>query len=91
MSEGVERRIGLPGAVFTLVGYVIGASIFILPGQLAADVGPGAFVSYLIAGVLAALGSVVAAQIGSALPVRMSASGPETIVCPTCKPAGAMM
>ncbi|MGD9902892.1 MAG: APC family permease [Vicinamibacterales bacterium] len=71
MSEG-ERRIGLPGAVFTLVGYVIGASIFILPGQLAADVGPGAFVSYLIAGVLAALGSVVAAQIGSALPVSGS-------------------
>ncbi|MGE0556126.1 MAG: APC family permease [Gemmatimonadales bacterium] len=72
MSDGVERRIGLSGAVFTLVGYVIGASIFILPGQLAADVGPGAFVSYLIAGVLAALGSVVAAQIGSALPVSGS-------------------
>ena len=37
MSEGVERRIGLPGAVFTLVGYVIGASIFISMRLLAEE------------------------------------------------------
>ena len=70
MSEsGAARNIGLGGAVFTLVGYVIGASIFILPGALAADVGPGAFLSYLIAGVLAALTCVVGAELGSTVPV----------------------
>ena len=49
-TQSPERSIGLSSAVFILVGYTIGASIFILPGQLAADAGPGAFVSYLIAG-----------------------------------------
>jgi APA family basic amino acid/polyamine antiporter len=70
----VARNIGLVGAVFTLVGYVIGASIFILPGQLAADAGPGAFLAYLIAGGLAALSCVVGAAIGSAVPVSGAAA-----------------
>ena len=63
------RNIGLAGAVFTMVGYVVGASIFILPGALAADTGPAAFLAYLIAGVLAALTCVVGAELGSAVPV----------------------
>ena len=41
MTDTLQRHIGLGGAVFTLVGYVIGASIFVLPGQLSAQVGPG--------------------------------------------------
>ena len=55
MTETLHRHIGLGGAVFTLVGYVIGASIFILPGQLTAQAGPGVFLSYLVAGGLAVL------------------------------------
>jgi APA family basic amino acid/polyamine antiporter len=73
-QTALPRTIGLAGAAFTLVGYVIGASIFILPGQLAADAGPAAFLSYLIAGVLAALACVVGAVIGSAVSVSGAAN-----------------
>ena len=74
MTEQSRRRtIGLGGAVFTLVGYVIGASIFVLPGQLAAEAGPAAFVSYLIAGGLAAISCLVGASIGST--VHVSGAG----------------
>ncbi|MEZ4457662.1 MAG: APC family permease [Gemmatimonadales bacterium] len=68
MSQ-TTRTIGLWGAVFTLVGYVIGASIFILPGQLAASAGPGVVVSYLLAGAVAAVSCLVGAVLGSAVPV----------------------
>jgi APA family basic amino acid/polyamine antiporter len=71
-SQSAERTIGLASAVFILVGYTIGASIFILPGQLAAEAGPGAFVSYLIAGAIAAIAGVIGAAIGSAIPVSGS-------------------
>ncbi|MGE0442133.1 MAG: APC family permease [Gemmatimonadales bacterium] len=68
MSQ-TTRTIGLWGAVFTLVGYVVGASIFILPGQLAASAGPGVVVSYLLAGAVAAISCLVGAVLGSAVPV----------------------
>lgn len=64
----LKRSIGLSGAVFILVGYVVGASIYILPGTLGAKAGPGVFVSYLIASVLALFTCFVTAQIGSAVP-----------------------
>lgn len=69
MTETLRRHIGLGGAVFTIVGYVIGASIFILPGQLAAQAGPGVFLSYLVAGGLAILACLASAHIGGQLPV----------------------
>lgn len=69
----LRRTIGLPGAVFTLVGYVIGASIFVLPGQLGAQAGPGLFLAYLLAGGLAALTCVASAHVGSTLPVSGAA------------------
>jgi len=69
MTDSLRRHIGLGGAVFTLVGYVIGASIFILPGQLAAQAGPGLFLSYLTAGGLAVLACLASAHIGGQFPV----------------------
>jgi basic amino acid/polyamine antiporter, APA family len=66
--EELQGRIGLGGAVFTLVGYIVGGSIFILPASLAATVGPASFISYLIAGVLTLFVCCTAAQIGSAFP-----------------------
>ena len=51
-----------------LIGYVVGGSIFILPGTLAASAGPGIFISYLIASVLALFTCLVTAQVGSAIP-----------------------
>lgn len=69
MSEHrMERTIGLGGAVFTLVGYVVGAGIFILPAQLAGATGPGLFLSYLVAAIPALFACVICAQIGPMFP-----------------------
>ncbi|MBI1785384.1 amino acid permease [Candidatus Sumerlaeota bacterium] len=65
----LKQGIGLGGAVFTLVGFVIGMAIFILPGELVAKTGPGLFVAFLAAGLLALFSCVVAAQIGAIIPL----------------------
>ncbi len=65
----LERKVGLSGAVFLLVGLIIGASIFILPGQLAATAGPAVVFAYFIAGGLASVNCLIAAQVGTILPV----------------------
>jgi len=65
----LQRKIGLAGAIFLLLGNVIGASIFILPGSLAAIAGPAVFVAYLIALIPAFFNTLVAAQVGGILPV----------------------
>jgi len=64
----LKREIGTAGITATIVGYVIGASIFILPGQLAGSAGPAVVLSYLFAAVIAAFASVAAAQLGSVFP-----------------------
>lgn len=69
MSEpDVQRTVGVGGVVVTVVGLVIGISIFILPGALAATAGPAVVVSYAIAGLMALFSCVVAAQIGVVFP-----------------------
>lgn len=65
----LERKIGLGGAVFTLVGYIVGASIFILPGQLAGEAGPAVVFAYLLASLPAVINCLIAAQVGTILPV----------------------
>lgn len=65
----LDRKIGLAGAVFLLVGNVVGASIFILPGQLAGLAGPAVFIAYLIALAPALVNCMIAAQVGSIMPV----------------------
>lgn len=52
-----------------LVGFVIGISIFILPGSLAATAGPAVILSYFLASLMAVFSCAVAAQIGAAFPV----------------------
>lgn len=70
MSEQtLKKSVGLAGAVCLIVGYVVGATIFILPGPLAAEAGPGLFLSYIIAAFLAIFACIVAAQVGSTFPV----------------------
>ncbi len=69
MPRHLRRSIPLSGAIFTLIGYIIGGSIFILPGELAGRVGPGVFLSYLLASGIALFVCVVAAQIGNVFPV----------------------
>lgn len=69
IAPELKGRITLAEAVFALVGYIIGGSIFILPGALAGRVGPGVFVAYLLAAVVALFICVASAQIGSAFPM----------------------
>ena len=64
-----KRTIGVSGVFVTLVGLVIGISIYILPGSLASTVGPAVIVSYALAAVMALFGCVVAAQIGAMFPI----------------------
>ena len=68
-AHELRGRIGLGGAAFALVGYIIGGSIFILPGDLAGRVGPGVFLAYLIAAAISLFVCFAAAQIGSAFPM----------------------
>src|SRR5262245_57025898 len=65
----MKREVGVMGATMTLVGLVIGISIFILPGTLAATAGPGVIVSYALASLLTLFVCVVSAQIGCLFPV----------------------
>jgi len=65
----MKRTIGLSGAIFTLVGFVVGVSIFLLPGELAATVGPGVIISYGIASAMAVFSCVIAAFVGTTFPV----------------------
>ena len=55
--------------MFLLVGLIIGASIFILPAELAAAAGPAVVFAYFIAGGLAIVNCLIAAQVGTILPV----------------------
>ncbi|WP_262690616.1 APC family permease [Kordiimonas aestuarii] len=64
----MKRTLGTTGVVVTLVGYVIGASIFILPGSLAATAGPAVVIAYLLAAVIAAFSCLAAGQLGSVFP-----------------------
>ena len=82
------RRIGLGGAVVTLVGYVVGASIFVLPADLMAGAGAGVVLSYLLAAVPAVFTCVAGAVIGNAFPV----SGASYVgVRETISPAAAFL
>ncbi len=53
-----------------MIGFVVGASIFILPGALGATTGPAVVLSYVIAGFLALFSCGVAAQLGCAFPIN---------------------
>ena len=68
----LQRKVGLAGAIFLMIGNVVGASIFILPGNLAGIAGPAVFIAYLIAIIPAFFNTLVAAQVGSILPVSAS-------------------
>ncbi len=75
-DKHLKRTIGLAGATFLIIGYVVGASIFILPGSLGADIGPVVWVAYLLAAFPAIVAGFVMAQVGSAFP----ASGSQFVI-----------
>lgn len=65
----LKPTMGVGGAIFTLVGMVVGVAPFVMTGDIASQTGPAVSVSYLIAGVLAAFSCVVAARIGALFPI----------------------
>lgn len=64
-----KRTLGLVSATAMLVGTVVGASVFIVPGQLASSVGPAVWLSYLIGAAVIVFTAMVFANIGSVMPV----------------------
>lgn len=64
----MKRQLGTLTVAITVIGYVVGASIFILPGQLAGAAGPAVVIAYAIAAVIAAFSSLAAAQLGCIYP-----------------------
>ena len=65
----MTRTIGVWGAVATIIGFVVGVSIFLLPGELAGIAGPAVVLAYGVASLIAIFSCVVAAQIGAVFPV----------------------
>lgn len=63
-----KKELGLLGAISIVVGTVIGASIFILLGSIAAQSGPSLYIAYIIGFIPALFASMIYAQLGSAIP-----------------------
>lgn len=72
MSVGISRdkTIGLWGLVFTITGFVVGVSIFILPAELIDLAGPSALLAYGIAGAMGVVTCFATAQIGTLMPAE---------------------
>jgi APA family basic amino acid/polyamine antiporter len=71
-QDTLSRTISLPGAAFLIIGYVVGATIFILPGSLAVDAGPAVYIAYLLAAIPAVFACFAMALVGSAIPASGS-------------------
>lgn len=70
-DEGLVRVIGTGALGLNVVNMVVGAGIFVLPGLIAAELGPAAIIAYLICSVTVALVFLCFAEAGS----RISRSG----------------
>jgi amino acid transporter/nucleotide-binding universal stress UspA family protein len=64
----LSRELGFPAVLTTAMGTMIGAGIFVLPGVAAANAGPAASLSFLIAGVIAGMATFSAAELSTAMP-----------------------
>ena len=70
IGEAQIKTIGLWGIVFTIVGFVVGISIFILPAELIIIAGPGVILAYAVAGAMAVVSCFATAQIGTLMPAE---------------------
>ena len=64
-DEGLVRVIGTGALGLSVVNMVVGAGIFVLPGLVAAVLGPAAILAYLICSVTVALVFLCFAEVGS--------------------------
>ncbi|MBT5187523.1 MAG: amino acid permease, partial [Kordiimonadaceae bacterium] len=65
-----DKKIGLWGIVFTVTGFVVGISIFILPAELFEIAGPAVLLAYAISGAMAVVTCFATAQIGTLMPAE---------------------
>ncbi len=73
-SGELKRVLGPLNLTFLGIGTIIGAGIFVLTGQAAAQyAGPGIMISFVITGVLCALVALCYAELAAAIPVSGSA------------------
>ncbi len=64
-DEGLKRVIGVSGLALTIVGFTIGAGIFVLPGIVGVQLGAFAVFGYLFCGIMLAAIMFCYAEIGS--------------------------
>ena len=70
-DEGLVRAIGTRALTLNIINMIVGGGIFVLPGVVAAGLGPAAIISYLVCAVAVALVFLCFAEAGS----RVSRSG----------------
>ena len=68
-DKELKRGLSLPMAIFIIIGMVIGSSIWVSPAAMLSEVGPGIFISYMVAVIPAVFVAYIIAYIGSAFPV----------------------
>jgi APA family basic amino acid/polyamine antiporter len=68
IKKSASYKIGLAGAVEIIVGTVIGSGIYIMIGPLAVATGPGLFLCYFTALIVAVTSSICYAQVASVFP-----------------------
>ncbi|MFC4448354.1 amino acid permease [Halorussus aquaticus] len=67
-DEELAKDLGLLAALTIGVGTMIGAGIFVLPGQAAAAAGPAVALSFVVGGVISLFTALSASELGTAMP-----------------------
>lgn len=74
LTGGLKRTLGPANLVFLGIGCILGAGIYVLPGNAAANfAGPAVMLSFVLAGVACALTGLCYAELASTIPVSGSA------------------
>jgi amino acid transporter/nucleotide-binding universal stress UspA family protein len=76
-SQELSRDLGFFAVFTTATGTMIGAGIFVLPGIAAETAGPGAAISFLLAGLIAGIAALSVCELATAMP---RAGGPYFFV-----------
>jgi APA family basic amino acid/polyamine antiporter len=73
-THGLRRALGPFGLVFLGIGCTVGAGIYVLPGNVAANfAGPAILLSFIVAGFSCAMTALCYAELASTLPAGGSA------------------
>ena len=67
-KQNLKKELGIIHVFALASGAMISSGLFVLPGLAHAQAGPGVIWSYLLAGVLAAVGTLSIAELTTAMP-----------------------